>query len=112
MVEPDTSDAFFATSSRLFAGFTFIGQFLDHDITLDTTPLDQQKEDPDATVNFPDGALRPRLRLRPGSGKDPQLYEPADPDKLLLKTNVNGVLDVPRDGNGGRSSATDATTRT
>ena len=40
------------TGPRLFAGFTFIGQFLDHDITLDTTPLNQQKEDPDATANF------------------------------------------------------------
>ena len=52
MVEPDTSDVHLATSPRLFAGFTFIGQFIDHDITLDTTPLDQQLADPDATVNF------------------------------------------------------------
>src|SRR4051794_2838876 len=35
MVEPDTSDVFLATSPRLFAGFTFIGQFIDHDITFD-----------------------------------------------------------------------------
>src|SRR5215207_2298600 len=37
MVEPDTSDAFLARTAaqggRLFAGFTFIGQFIDHDIT-------------------------------------------------------------------------------
>jgi hypothetical protein len=47
MVEPDTSDDFLAKAGqRLFAGFTFIGQFLDHDITLDTTPLNQQQEDP------------------------------------------------------------------
>src|SRR5438067_1222790 len=42
MVEPDTSDVFLATNPRLFAGFTFIGQFIDHDITFDNTPLDQQ----------------------------------------------------------------------
>ena len=30
----------------------------------------------------------------------PQFYDPADRDKLLLTTNGNGVLDVPRDGNG------------
>src|SRR5512133_1058130 len=35
MVEPDTSDVFLATGPRLFAGFTFIGQFIDHDITFD-----------------------------------------------------------------------------
>jgi hypothetical protein len=52
MVEPDTSDAFLAaTNGRLKAGFTFIAQFIDHDITLDTTPLDLQQADPDATVN-------------------------------------------------------------
>src|SRR5512132_3483071 len=40
------------TSPRLFAGFTFIGQFIDHDITFDNTPLSLQQADPDATVNF------------------------------------------------------------
>jgi hypothetical protein len=100
MVEPDTSDVFLATSPRLFAGFTFIGQFIDHDITLDTTPLDLQLADPDATVNF----RTPRYDLDSvyglGPVSSPQLYDPADRDKLLLATNVNGVLDVPRDGNG------------
>jgi hypothetical protein len=52
MVEPDTSDSFLNTNPRLFAGFTFIAQFIDHDITLDTTPLTLQQADPDATVNF------------------------------------------------------------
>ena len=36
----------------LTSGFTFVGQFVDHDITFDTTPLDQQQSDPDATTNF------------------------------------------------------------
>src|SRR5215213_10111268 len=35
MVEPDTGDSFLNTNPRLFAGFTFIAQFIDHDITLD-----------------------------------------------------------------------------
>jgi Animal haem peroxidase len=99
MVEPDTSDAHLATGPRLFAGFTFIGQFLDHDITLDTTPLDLQLADPDATVNF----RTPRYDLDSVYGRgpvtDPQLYDP-DRDKLLVAPNVNGVLDVPRDGDG------------
>jgi hypothetical protein len=97
MVEPDTSDGFLATSSRLFAGFTFIGQFLDHDITLDTTPLAQQKEDPDATVNFRTARYDLDSVYGRGPGDDPQFYDPADRDKLLLETNDNGVLDVPRD---------------
>jgi hypothetical protein len=100
MVEPDTSDGFLATGPRLFAGFTFIGQFLDHDITLDTTPLELQREDPNATVNFRTARYDLDSVYGRGPGDDPQLYEPNDPDRLLLKTNVNGVLDVPRDGNG------------
>jgi hypothetical protein len=100
MVEPDTGDVFLATGKRLFAGFTFIGQFLDHDITLDTTPLDLQQEDPDATVNF----RTPRYDLDSvygrGPGKDPQFCDPGDRDRLRLETNTNGVLDLPRDSNG------------
>ena len=100
MVEPDTSDGFLATGSRLFAGFTFIGQFLDHDITLDTTPLNLQREDPNATVNFRTARYDLDSVYGRGPADDPQLYEPNDPDRLLLKANVNGVLDVPRDDNG------------
>src|SRR5512132_3475608 len=100
MVEPNTSDDFLNTSTRLFAGFTFIGQFIDHDITLDTTPLDQQQQDPDAKVNF----RTPRYDLDSlyggGPTNQPQLYDSADPAKLLLRNNVNGVLDVPRDSSG------------
>src|SRR5215207_10150579 len=98
MVEPDTSDDFLNTSKRLFAGFTFIGQFIDHDITLDTTPLDEQQADPDAEVNF----RTPRYDLDSvyggGPTNQPDFYDPADLDraKLLLKPNVNGVLDLPR----------------
>jgi hypothetical protein len=104
MVEPDTSDAFLAATAaqggRLFAGFTFIGQFIDHDITLDKTPLEDQQADPDAKVNF----RTPRYDLDSLYGGGPtnqsQLYDSAEPAKLLLRNNVNEVLDVPRDGDG------------
>jgi hypothetical protein len=88
------------TSARLFAGFTFIGQFIDHDITLDNTPLALQQADPDARVNF----RTPRYDLDSiyglGPASEPQFYDPADRDKLLVTPNVNGVEDMPRDGNG------------
>jgi hypothetical protein len=88
------------TSPRLFAGFTFIGQFIDHDITLDTTPLDLQLADPDARINF----RTPRYDLDSvygrGPANEPAFYDPADPDKLLLPLNVNGVEDVPRGSDG------------
>jgi Animal haem peroxidase len=100
MVEPNTSDDFLNTNPRLFAGFTFIGQFIDHDITLDTTPLAQQQADPDATVNFRTPRYDLDVLYGRGPTDDPQFYDPADRDKLLLAPNVNGVLDLPRDGNG------------
>lgn len=102
MVEDQTvpDDSFLNTSPRLFAGFTFIGQFIDHDITFDNTPLDQQQADPYATINF----RTPRYDLDSvygrGPATEPQFYNPTDPDKLLVTPNVNGVDDLPRDGNG------------
>jgi hypothetical protein len=102
MVEDQTipDDQNLNTSPRLFAGFTFIGQFIDHDITFDNTPLDLQQADPDARVNF----RTPRYDLDSVYGRgpvyEPAFYDPADRDKLLLATNVNGVEDVPRDDQG------------
>jgi hypothetical protein len=101
MVEPDTSNVFLAKAGEnLFAGFTFIGQFIDHDITLDTTPLALQQADPDATANF----RTPRYDLDSvygkGPGTQPQFYDPGDPHKLLVAKNDYGVLDVGRDGAG------------
>ena len=34
------------------AGFTYLGQFIDHDITLDLTPLSEAQSDPEMTKNF------------------------------------------------------------
>ncbi len=102
MVEDQTvpDDSHLNTSPRLFAGFTFIGQFIDHDITFDNTPLALQQADPDGTVNF----RTPRYDLDSVYGRgpveEPQFYDPADRDKLLVTPNVNGVEDMPRDTNG------------
>src|SRR5687768_11645978 len=91
------------TSPRLFAGFTFIGQFIDHDITFDNTPLAQQEADPDATVNF----RTPRYDLDSvygrGPAQDSQFYD-SDGAKLLVKTNVNGVEDMSRDTDTGHAT--------
>jgi hypothetical protein len=102
MVESDIGDTFLAKAGdgqRLFAGFTFIGQFIDHDITLDTTPLDAQKSDPDATANFRTARYDLDSVYGQGPAIDRQFYEPGG-QKLRLETNVNQVLDVPRAGDG------------
>jgi hypothetical protein len=111
----DHNDAFGENPNPLLtSGFTFVGQFVDHDITFDTTPLDQQQADPNATTNF----RTPRYDLDAiygrGPNEDPQFYDPNDRDKFkIVKTtydNIRGVkltadgvndvvYDVPRDGN-------------
>ncbi len=100
MVEPDDGDAQLNTNPRLFAGSTFIGQFIDHDITFDNTPLDLQLADPDARVNF----RTPRYDLDSVYGRgptnEPQFYDPKDRDKLLVTLNANRVEDMARDVGG------------
>jgi len=65
------------------AGYTFLGQFVDHDITLDTTPLDQQKADPLATTNFRTPALDLDSVYGDGPGIHPYLYQ-RDPAKAKI----------------------------
>jgi len=63
------------TDSTLPAGYTYFGQFVDHDITLDVTPLSDAEVDPNRLHNF----RTPRLDLDNvyGLGPDaqPYLYE-------------------------------------
>src|SRR5215217_3405362 len=68
----------------LTSGFTFVGQFVDHDITFDTTLLSDQQSDPYATTNF----RTPRYDLDAiygrGPALDPQFYNPNDRDTFLF----------------------------
>jgi Animal haem peroxidase len=66
------------------AGFTYLAQFIDHDITLDTSTLQETLVDPLAIQNF----RTPRLDLDSiyGSGPStqPYLYQLNDPDLFLI----------------------------
>ena len=66
------------------AGTTFFGQFVDHDITFDTSSHLGVPTDPSASVN----ARTPSLDLDSVYGQgpvaSPQLYDPADRDKLRI----------------------------
>lgn len=74
MIEPSPADT--TADSTLPAGYTYFGQFVDHDITLDLTPLSEQQVDPNRLHNF----RTPRLDLDClyglGPGAQPYLYEP------------------------------------
>ena len=77
-------------------GFTFVGQFVDHDITFDTTSLNDQQSDPDATTNF----RTPRYDLDAiygrGPNLDPQFYNPTDRDKFLIVETPYSEIKAPQ----------------
>jgi hypothetical protein len=93
------------------AGYTYLGQFLDHDLTFDPASSLQKQNDPDALVDF----RTPRFDLDSvyGRGPDDQPYIYEDNGvRLLLGRKVTGnaqdpqTRDVPRNTNpGGRSRA-------
>jgi hypothetical protein len=81
------------------AGVTFMGQFIDHDLTLDKTSELAVKEQPEKTVNH----RTPYFDLDSVYGNGPsasaQLYDAADPAKL--KVESGGLFeDLPRDAEG------------
>jgi hypothetical protein len=81
------------------AGYTYLGQFIDHDITFDPVSSLQRLNDPEALHDF----RTPRLDLDSlygdGPNNNPFMYDPAFDEgrtKLLLGENGNGELDLPR----------------
>ncbi len=85
------------------AGYTYLGQFVDHDITFDPTSVLMRRNDPDAIVDY----RTPRFDLDSiyGSGPDDQpfLYDRDDPAKLLIGHNRGRgeePEDLPRNAQG------------
>ena len=91
----DPSDGDALDNPSISAGFTFLGQFVDHDMTLDLTPLSLQQSDPNAVKNFDTPFFDLASVYGRGPAKDPQLYDPARPGRLLL-AQPNGIPDLPR----------------
>src|SRR5256714_14339060 len=78
------------------AGFTYFGQFIDHDITFDPNSKLQRDNDPDALRNF----RTPRFDLdslyADGPDNNPYLYEQPDGLKLIVGKNAANEDDLPR----------------
>jgi Animal haem peroxidase len=81
------------------AGFIYVGQFTDHDMTRDTTPLGLQAQDPHALTNYDTPLFDLGSVYGRGPTADPRLYDPANPGALLL-ASPNGVPDLPRQADG------------
>jgi hypothetical protein len=78
------------------AGVTFLGQFLDHDMTFDPTSSLERQVDPEAVSNF----RVPTLELDSlyGSGRDanPHLYDQSSPGGIKLLIDSAAPRDLPR----------------
>jgi hypothetical protein len=100
MGEPSSTNPRDLDNPLIPAGFTFLGQFIDHDMTLDRTPMPQQSVDPHALTNFDS----PRFDLKSvyggGPAVDPALYEPDGSGRLRVVRNAEGVDDLPRTTDG------------
>ena len=67
------------------AGFTYLGQFIDHDISLDLSPLSAKVEDPTMLENFRKPGLDLDCLYGAGLGPHRFLYRQDDP-KFLIGT--------------------------
>ncbi|MFG2343271.1 peroxidase family protein [Streptomyces phaeochromogenes] len=95
-----------ALDGKIPAGYTYVGQFIDHDITFDPTSSLQRWNDPDALVNF----RTPRFDLDSvygrGPADQPYLYQKsrgAEPHQFVIgkaKGEAKAELDLPRDPRG------------
>ena len=96
MTEGDTGRDPKFDNPKIPAGFTYLGQFIDHDLTFDTASSLDRQNDPDALVNF----RTPRFDLDSmygrGPADDPYLYsKDSDRQKLLIGRHDNED-DLPR----------------
>ena len=90
------------------AGYVFYGQFLDHDVTLDTTSSLDRQVDPAALRNFRTPGLDLDNVYGAGREVDRHLYqngggdaEQSDEHKLLVGPDTDGTLaDLPRNAQG------------
>jgi hypothetical protein len=78
------------------SGFTYIGQFLDHDLTLDATPLGEANINIDAMVNGRTARLDLDSMYGGGQMGSPQLYDGAK----FKFSSPNGFEDLQRTESG------------
>ena len=89
-------------SSKIPAGYTYFGQFVDHDITFDPASSLVRQNDPNGLLNF----RTPRLDLDNvyGRGPDdqPYLYDAKDKAKMLIGKipGATKLRDLPRNSQG------------
>jgi hypothetical protein len=89
MTEPSGSAASPALDNRAIpAGYTYLGQFIDHDLSFDTTPVPERQIDALATRNFRTPALDLDSLYGLGPVEQPYLYDRANKKRFVLGSNA------------------------
>jgi hypothetical protein len=97
MLDPNAADGDNVNST---SGFTYFGQFLDHDLTLDTSPVPTAPEDPTEDANGRTFAFDLDSMYGPDDfTAHPEVYDAAG-RFLLQEPNANGVRDYVRRADG------------
>jgi hypothetical protein len=78
------------------AGFVFFGQFIDHDITLDTTSSLEKQNDPEAIQNFRTPVLELDSVYGLGPDVTPFLYHETEDDLHEMLIDPGYPRDLPR----------------
>ena len=89
------------------AGYTYLGQFIDHDLTFDPASSLERQNDPDALVNFRTPAFDLDNVYGRGPSDQPYLYDQSEGSKGLLfllgdemKAGPSTSYDLPRNTQG------------
>lgn len=94
MSDPDPTSAS-GDNPNIPAGYTYLAQFIDHDITLDLTPLDRQVADPLGTQNFRSPALDLDSIYGPGPALAPFMYQRGPDTKTVPKLLIGRASESP-----------------
>ncbi|MBI2684442.1 MAG: peroxidase [Actinobacteria bacterium] len=76
------------------AGYTYLGQFIDHDITFDPASSLERQNDPDGLTNFRTPAFDLDSIYGRGPSDQPYLYDQSNPGELLLGRDLRAGTDV------------------
>jgi hypothetical protein len=83
------------------AAYTYLGQFIDHDLTFDPNSSLQQQNDVDALHDFRTPKFDLDNLYGSGPADEPFQYVPGtSPERLLVEPNVNQEEDLPRTSTG------------
>lgn len=86
-------------NAGMTVGFTFLGQFLDHDITFDPTSSFERQQDPESVANFRTPAFELDSLYGSGLAASPHLYDRNTRTKFLIEklgTAADAQDDLPR----------------